>query len=405
MSINFQMISLSNMANNNGARAFPDLKIFSGPFGIIKIFFMVSIFILSNMLLSLSIAEAASVTLTWERNQEPDIAGYKIFYGKRSHSYTDTITINDTANKPLYRNYTITGLQEGTTYYFAIKAFDLAGQESDFSDEVSVEIPAENGGGTGDDGGSLTGDWYNSENWIEVGATLITHKWKTVRLRKTFQNPVVIVGPPSYHGTQPCVIRLRHVKSNSFEIRIQEWMYLDGYHMSENVSYMVVEAGVHFLPDGTMWEAGKFNLSGTLKWQKVTFPSPFSAQPLVFQTIQTFNGYQAVTMRQKGVTADHFYAAMEEEERLNDGHAVETVGYLAIEKKSVTGAWSGSANCNHKFVSISSVGKQLRAEEETSRDRETYHAYEQVGILDVGGKIFAQIQTFKGSDTVDLRIR
>jgi hypothetical protein len=33
-------------------------------------------------------------------------------------------------------------------------------------------------------------------------------------------------------------------------------MYLDGPHMSETVSYMVVESGVHELADGTWIEAG-----------------------------------------------------------------------------------------------------------------------------------------------------
>ncbi len=83
---------------------------------------------------------AASVTLSWDRNQEPDIAGYKVFWGTQSRHYTNSVTIHDTAHQPLERTYTIDGLAEGETYFFAVKAFDLAGQESSFSKEISYSF-------------------------------------------------------------------------------------------------------------------------------------------------------------------------------------------------------------------------------------------------------------------------
>ena len=415
MATNLVVISASNDQGGHAARALPNnKKIFSKSIIHKKILMCFCLFVFLLCGFSINV-NAASVTLSWERNQEPDIAGYKIFYGTASRSYTNTITINDTAHEPLTRNYTIVGLEDGKTYYFAIKAFDLAGQESDFSDEVSVEIPqtvvngtddSDGEGESGDDSDTTTTNWYENEDWIEVGSVTITHKWKKIELNKTFQNPVVIVGPPTFNGTQPCVIRIKNVEANSFEMRIQEWMYLDGIHLPENVSYMVVEAGEHFLPDGSLWEAGKFSLSGTLKWKKVVFPTPFSVNPQVFLTVQTFNGSQAVTMRERQVTGDYFVAAMQEEERLNDGHLVETVGYLAIEPGNVDGVRTGYIICNHEFVAVSNIGKQLKLEEEQSRDKEVNHVIELVSLLRIGEKnIFAQIQTFKGGDTVSLRIR
>ncbi len=83
---------------------------------------------------------AASITLKWNRNQEPDIAGYQIFWGTKSRQYSNRITISDTARTPVSRNYTINGLKEGVTYYFALKAVDLAGQLSPFSQEVVHHI-------------------------------------------------------------------------------------------------------------------------------------------------------------------------------------------------------------------------------------------------------------------------
>ncbi len=72
-----------------------------------------------------------------------DLAGYKIYYGTTSCnvtsscSYDHVITIDD----PTVTSYEVTDLQPGTTYYFAVTAFDTAGNESDYSNEVSKTIP------------------------------------------------------------------------------------------------------------------------------------------------------------------------------------------------------------------------------------------------------------------------
>jgi hypothetical protein len=210
------------------------------------------LFFLCLILMPPVIAQAASVTMTWNRNQEPDIAGYKIFYGTQSGQYNNSITVPDSANQPLQRSYTVAGLSQGTTYYFALKTFDQAGQKSEYSAETSQNIP---GGSGGDD--SWWDNWYGSQDYLEIGQVDINHNWKTVKLTgiREFQNPVVIVGPPTRNGGDPCVVRVRNVTSNSFQIRIQEWLYLDGPHMVENVSYMVVEAGEYMMPDGTIWQA------------------------------------------------------------------------------------------------------------------------------------------------------
>ncbi|GEM_PF-5226094 len=101
---------------------------------------------------------AASVTLSWNRNQEPDIAGYKIFYGTASHQYSQSETINDSRHSPLEISHVISNLDDGKTYYFAVKAFDLAGQTSDFSDEISITIPSSTSGSGGDEGSGGSDD-------------------------------------------------------------------------------------------------------------------------------------------------------------------------------------------------------------------------------------------------------
>ncbi|MBW2164518.1 MAG: hypothetical protein JRF43_08855 [Deltaproteobacteria bacterium] len=182
--------------------------------------------------------------------------------------------------------------------------------------------------------------------------------------------------------------------SNSFQIRIQEWLYLDGSHTVENVSYMVVEAGEHIMPDGTMWQAGTYSLDGTLKWKKVTFPESFLDKPLVFQTGQTFNEPDTVTIRMKDVTSEGFNAALQEEEFKNDGHVLETSTDLAMYEIS----------CDHNFTAIADgVATQLAVEEEQSRDTETWHVKEKVDAFLINDYVFAQIQTFSGGNTAALR--
>jgi len=79
---------------------------------------------------------AADVTLSWDANTEPDLAGYKVYSGTSSTSYNGT-----TYNAGKFTSLVISGLQAGTTYYFAAKAYNTAGLESGFSNQVSYKVP------------------------------------------------------------------------------------------------------------------------------------------------------------------------------------------------------------------------------------------------------------------------
>jgi len=85
-----------------------------------------------------TVAHAAAVKVSWQDNQEADLAGYKIYYGTSSRSDTSYTTILDVN---LENSVNISSLNEGTTYYFAVTAYDTTGNESDFSEEVSILIP------------------------------------------------------------------------------------------------------------------------------------------------------------------------------------------------------------------------------------------------------------------------
>ena len=85
---------------------------------------------------TVSATTASSVALSWNPNTETDLAGYNIYQGTSSGNYATPVA---TITSPT-TSYTATGLQTGTTYFFAIKAYDIAGNESLFSNEVSKSI-------------------------------------------------------------------------------------------------------------------------------------------------------------------------------------------------------------------------------------------------------------------------
>jgi chitinase len=94
-----------------------------------------SVFGLLCLFLSSS-AFAGPVTLAWDAVSDPDLAGYRLYYGYASGSYSVTLGVGKATTAAL------SGLDAGRTYYFAATAYDVYGDESDFSNEVSYVVPA-----------------------------------------------------------------------------------------------------------------------------------------------------------------------------------------------------------------------------------------------------------------------
>lgn len=76
------------------------------------------------------VAFGAEATVSWDKNKESDLNGYKIYYGISSGNYNNVIDVGNNIS------YTVTNLDSNITYYFAITAYDLSGNESEFSEEV-----------------------------------------------------------------------------------------------------------------------------------------------------------------------------------------------------------------------------------------------------------------------------
>jgi hypothetical protein len=169
---------------------------------------------------------------------------------------------------------------------------------------------------------------------MEFGDVQVNHNWTRVTFEKPFVNPVVVTGPISLNGGQPAVVRIQHVDAAGFEIRLQEWEYLDGTHAIETVSYIVMEQGLYTLEDGTKIEAANIETSAAANFQEITFSEKFNVAPVVTTAVISYNDSDAVTGRMKQITVDGFKYRMQEQEANTQDHGTEKLAYIAWEPSS-----------------------------------------------------------------------
>ena len=78
----------------------------------------------------------------------------------------------------------------------------------------------------------------------ETGSVSVNEQWTTIVTQHQYYNPIVIAGVPQNNEDDPGIVRVRNVTINSFDIRFQEWDYLDGNHASEFIPYLVMEGSL-----------------------------------------------------------------------------------------------------------------------------------------------------------------
>jgi uncharacterized protein YkwD len=178
-----------------------------------------------------------------------------------------------------------------------------------------------------------TGQPIGETGRVNVAQTSST-QWHRVNLSRTYVNPVVVMGPVSYVGFDPALVRVRNITTTSFEWQIDEWDYLDGAHAAvESVGYLVVEAGTHTLAGGHTLVAG--SVATDHQFRSISLAG-FNTAPAILTTVTSAVGGSAVTTRIRNATANGFEVRLQEEERNDDRHAVETIGYVAIRRTSGT---------------------------------------------------------------------
>lgn len=81
----------------------------------------------------------STATLQWSAAGDPRVVAYRVYSGTAPRSYQQArgsgVEVGTSST------YVFGGLQRGQTYYFAVTAYDAAGNESDFSAEASKTLP------------------------------------------------------------------------------------------------------------------------------------------------------------------------------------------------------------------------------------------------------------------------
>jgi len=87
-------------------------------------------------------APLSAVLLKWDAVVLGDLQGYKVYYGTAPQQYNQVFDAGNATQ------YLVNNLQEGRPYYFAVTAYDTAGNESAYSNELLVVIDPQNPGPT-----------------------------------------------------------------------------------------------------------------------------------------------------------------------------------------------------------------------------------------------------------------
>jgi PKD repeat protein len=272
----------------------------------------------------------------------------------------------------------------------------------------------------------IIGTGASAEVNFELQEIEIDHNWTRFDFTQPFVEPVVVAGPPSFNGSQPATVRVRNIDATGCDIRIQEWDYLDGKHVPEKLTLLVMERGAYTTSDGSKIEAGTF--TGTTSFQEIALLQTYTHTPVILSQIITENETDAVTCRLHNTNTSSFWYKMQEQELTPTHHVNETIGYIAWESgsgeimglpyevgftpKKVTNEWynitfqSGFpdmplliaamqtsnggdvAAIRSNNPSVNSI--QVKIEEEASKDEETNHTTEVVGYLIIGTEVSTQ---------------
>jgi PKD repeat protein len=257
--------------------------------------------------------------------------------------------------------------------------------------------------------------------FIEISEMQIDDNWTPVSFSKPFNDPVVIVGPPSFSDSDPATVRVRNVTADGFEIRIQKWDYLENGHGNETVSFIAIEKGVYTLPRGTKIEVGSFE--GSADYQSIALQQSYELTPVIFSQVMTESEADAVTGRIRNVSQGSYEYKLQEQESTSKSHQAEMVGYIAWEPgigdlgnfqyevgltgKKVTHkgytftfqtnlsdvplfladmqTQTGGDTAVLRGLDISKRSARLKVEEEKSKDKEVRHSKENVGFLAIIG--------------------
>ncbi|WP_266079542.1 hypothetical protein [Haladaptatus caseinilyticus] len=240
------------------------------------------------------------------------------------------------------------------------------------------------------------------------------------------QNGIAIAKPLSFDGGNPVHTRLRNVDDGSFEYKLEEWVYLDGAHVSETFHTLATEPGEFELQlnSGSSYRVKSGEAAVSSKGKTVSLGNFFGSEaPVVLAQVQTFDGSDPIVTRLSDISNSSFGVTIQEEEA-RDGHLDETVGYIALEQgtgrignqpfevrrtgTTITDSWTrlsfnqqyespqfvanmqtmnGVDTANLRYRNLTGTGVEIKIQEEQSLDSEMEHTEEVVGFAVFEGAV------------------
>jgi fibronectin type 3 domain-containing protein len=131
------------------------------------------LYLLFTMVICLNASSAfpGTATLSWnapttnaDGTPLTDLAGYKVYYGTASRTYSQNIDVGNVTT------YAVNNLTDGATYYFAVTAYDTSSNESAYSNEASKTITPQQYTLTVTKAGTGTGTITSSPTGINCGS-------------------------------------------------------------------------------------------------------------------------------------------------------------------------------------------------------------------------------------------
>lgn len=197
---------------------------------------------------------------------------------------------------------------------------------------------------------ALTGeDGNNPSSWT----------WDNISLSTTFTSPVIIAQHLSYNNSESGVVRIKDATSTSFSLRVIECSLRDNVHPTETVGALVLNEGSYQFLDGTRIEAHKYETRSTVGanvapavWDTRSFSLDYSksgSDPVVFAQPMSTNDLtqeaRFVKTRLQGLRDNngYFQVALEEEyDNTTQRTTTETLAWIALERKGLTGSATGT---------------------------------------------------------------
>jgi len=213
-------------------------------------------------------ARAGSMPLEWNPVTDPDVAGYKVYYGTATGSYGAPVDVGSLTTA------TLGNLSDCTRYYIAVKAYDTSGNQSAvFSDEVvgyATPVSASVSPATGERGRTVTVTVTGAN--FDTGVTA------------SFLDPKVVVTGATLVSCSQLRLTVAIAMDATLGARTLEVTNLDGSFTARTSAFQVTDVSAPGVTS-TSPAAGATNVAISVQ-PSVTFTEPMDGATITASSVR-----------------------------------------------------------------------------------------------------------------------